>query len=59
MGKGRILVVEDDADISNMLRIYFTSQGYEVVAVMRGGEAGAVSAAIAAGHCLGHYAAGH
>ncbi len=39
MGKGRILVVEDDADISNMLRIYFTSQGYEVVAVMRGGEA--------------------
>ena len=39
MGKGRILVVEDDLDISNMLRIYFTSQGYEVVAVVRGGEA--------------------
>ena len=39
MNKGRILVVEDDADISNMLRIYFTSQGYEVVAVMRGGDA--------------------
>lgn len=39
MSKGRILVVEDDIDISNMLRIYFTSQGYQVVAVMRGGEA--------------------
>ncbi len=30
MGKGRILVVEDDFDISNMLRIYFTGQGYDV-----------------------------
>ena len=39
MGKGRILVVEDDFDISNMLRIYFTSQGYEVVVAGRGGEA--------------------
>jgi len=39
MGKGRILVVEDDTDISNMLRIYFTSQGYEVVVTARGGEA--------------------
>jgi diguanylate cyclase (GGDEF)-like protein len=39
MGKGRILVVEDDLDISNMLRIYFTSQGYEVVVAGRGGEA--------------------
>ena len=27
MGKGRILVVEDDFDISNMLRIYFSGQG--------------------------------
>jgi diguanylate cyclase (GGDEF)-like protein len=39
MGKGRILVVEDDTDISNMLRIYFSSQGYEVVITARGGEA--------------------
>jgi len=39
MGKGRLLVVEDDFDISNMLRIYFTSQGYEVVVAGRGGEA--------------------
>ena len=39
MGKGRILVVEDDFDISNILRIYFTSQGYEVVVAGRGGEA--------------------
>jgi len=39
MAKGRILVVEDDTDISNMLRIYFTSQGYEVVVTARGGEA--------------------
>ncbi len=39
MAKGRILVVEDDTDISNMLRIYFSSQGYEVVVTPRGGEA--------------------
>ncbi len=38
MGKGRILVVEDDGDISNMLRIYFSSQGYEVLVAARGGE---------------------
>jgi len=30
MSQGNILVVEDDFDISNMLRIYFQSQGYEV-----------------------------
>ena len=30
MGKARLLIVEDDGDISNMLRIYFTSQGYDV-----------------------------
>ncbi|MEM6280618.1 MAG: response regulator [Chloroflexota bacterium] len=39
MSKGRILVVEDDFDISNMLRIYFTGQGYEVQVAPRGGEA--------------------
>ena len=30
VSKGRILVVEDDFDISNMLRIYFSGQGYDV-----------------------------
>ncbi len=39
MSKGRILVVEDDFDISNMLRIYFNGQGYEVQVAPRGGEA--------------------
>ncbi len=39
MTKGRILVVEDDFDISNMLRIYFSGQGYEVQVAPRGGEA--------------------
>jgi len=39
MGKARILIVEDDIDISNMLRIYFTGQGYEVDAALSGSEA--------------------
>ena len=39
MGQGRILVVEDDLDISKMLRIYFDSQGYEVLVAPRGYEA--------------------
>jgi len=39
MGKGRILVVEDDFDISNMLRIYFTGQGFDVNVAPRGGDA--------------------
>jgi PleD family two-component response regulator len=39
MSKGRILVVEDDFDISNMLRIYFTGQDYEVSVAPRGGDA--------------------
>jgi len=36
MSKGRILVVEDDFDISNMLRIFFRSQDYEVSVAARG-----------------------
>ncbi|MFN2146033.1 MAG: response regulator [Anaerolineales bacterium] len=36
MGKSRILVVEDDFDISNMLKIYFSGQGYEVEVAGRG-----------------------
>ena len=30
MTNARLLIVEDDADISNMLRIFFSSKGYEV-----------------------------
>lgn len=39
MSNGRILVVEDDFDISNMLRIFFTGQGYQVEVAARGGDA--------------------
>jgi diguanylate cyclase (GGDEF)-like protein len=39
MSKGRLLIVEDDFDISNMLRIYFDSQGYESNVATRGEEA--------------------
>jgi PleD family two-component response regulator len=39
MSEGRILVVEDDADISNMLQLYFKSQGYEVFIAPRGSVA--------------------
>ncbi|MGQ9889186.1 MAG: response regulator [Aggregatilineales bacterium] len=39
MSKDRILVVEDDFDISNMLRIYFAGQGYEVQVAPRGSDA--------------------
>ncbi len=39
MEKGRILVVEDDPDISNLLRIYFDSQGYKVSVAPNGKEA--------------------
>lgn len=37
--KTRILVVEDDSDIANLLQIYFRGQGYEVVLAGRGCEA--------------------
>ena len=43
MSKGRILVVEDDFDISNMLRIYFTGQGFEVSVAPRGNDAQAMT----------------
>jgi PleD family two-component response regulator len=39
MPQGRVLVVEDDPDISNMLRIYFESEGYEVALARRGEDA--------------------
>lgn len=39
MGKARLLIVEDDIDISNMLKIYFSSQGYDVETALRGQDA--------------------
>ena len=39
MKKGYMLIVEDDADIAEMLRMYFTGQGYEVNVVNNGTEA--------------------
>jgi DNA-binding response OmpR family regulator len=36
MGNARILIVEDDHDISNMLHLYFNGQGYEVEIAPRG-----------------------
>jgi PleD family two-component response regulator len=39
MGKARLLIVEDDSDISNMLRIYFTGLQYDVDIAPRGGDA--------------------
>ncbi|NLG72034.1 MAG: response regulator [Chloroflexi bacterium] len=39
MGKAQLLIVEDDIDIANMLKIYFTNQGYDVDTVLRGADA--------------------
>lgn len=39
MGKSRLLIVEDDNDISNMLKIYFSGLGYDVDVAARGAEA--------------------
>jgi PleD family two-component response regulator len=39
MGKSRLMIVEDDTDISNMLKIYFTSLGYDVDIAARGLDA--------------------
>jgi PleD family two-component response regulator len=39
MGKARILIVEDDFDISNMLKIYFNGQGYDADVAGRGEDA--------------------
>ncbi len=43
MSKGKILVVEDEQDIANMLKIYFTGQGYDLEVANRGGDALTVS----------------
>ncbi len=39
MSKARLLIVEDDFDISNMLRIYFSGQSYDVDVAPRGSAA--------------------
>jgi diguanylate cyclase (GGDEF)-like protein len=39
MSKARLLIVEDDFDISNMLKIYFSGQGYEADVAPRGSVA--------------------
>lgn len=39
MSQAKLLIVEDDYDIANMLRIYFTSQKYEVDVAPRGLDA--------------------
>ncbi|MCC7130025.1 MAG: response regulator, partial [Anaerolineae bacterium] len=39
MGKARLLIVEDDQDISNMLKIYFSGHDFEVDTALRGAEA--------------------
>jgi PleD family two-component response regulator len=39
MGKARLLVVEDDIDIGNMLKIYFSGMDFDVDVAMRGKDA--------------------
>lgn len=39
MKKGHLLVVEDESDIAEMLRMYFTGQGYEVDVAKNGADA--------------------
>jgi PleD family two-component response regulator len=39
MSQGRLLVVEDDHDIANMLKIYFTGQGFDVEVAPRAEQA--------------------
>jgi DNA-binding response OmpR family regulator len=39
MGKARLLIVEDDIDICNMLRIFFTKQNYDVDTALRASDA--------------------
>ncbi|MBN2115188.1 MAG: response regulator [Anaerolineales bacterium] len=39
MGKARLLVVEDDLDIGNMLKIYFSGMEFDVDVAVRGSDA--------------------
>ena len=38
MSKKRLLVIEDDVDVAEMLVVYFTSQDYEVLNATSGAE---------------------
>jgi len=38
MAKKRLLIIEDDADVAEMLVVYFDGQGYEVIHALSGGE---------------------
>ncbi len=38
MAKKRLLVIEDDTDVAEMLIIYFSGQGYEIIHAMTGNE---------------------
>jgi CheY-like chemotaxis protein len=43
MTQKRLLIIEDDVDVSEMLTVYFTSQGYEVFHAEEGAEGIALS----------------
>ncbi len=45
MAKKRLLVIEDDADVAEMLVVYFTDQGYDVLHAMTGNEGVAMARA--------------
>jgi DNA-binding response OmpR family regulator len=45
MAKKRLLVIEDDADVAEMLVVYFSDQGYEVLHAMTGSEGVAMARA--------------
>lgn len=38
VAKKRLLVIEDDTDVAEMLIIYFSGQGYEIIHAMTGNE---------------------
>ncbi|MBK8821567.1 MAG: hypothetical protein IPN58_02865 [Anaerolineales bacterium] len=60
MGNARLLVVEDDVDIANMLKIYFTGLQYDVDVANRGMDAlEKDQACFAALDRIGYYAAGY
>jgi len=45
MSKKRLLIIEDDADVAEMLVLYFTAQGYDVLNAMSGNEGVAMARA--------------
>ena len=59
MGKARLLVVEDDIDIANMLKIYFTGMEYDVDVAIVAGCAGKDKAGPAASDRTGYHVAGY